>query len=213
MHASHLIALFSFALIACDGRGASVGPSSPRPGGPTADAGPGTDAGQADAGSTPDAGKIADDAGPTEVPASWSIQSGIAINGADLPTAARSAVAVYRAVAGGTPQLEIPLTDVDDFCGALIAGQCPADAAFDFRLIFSEPTAQRHEVGTELTAWLGDVPRDCRGAGLGFDTGYAVIEAVSLVPGGHVSVRFDLQQAFTGQSVSGTIVAPFCELP
>ncbi|NUP09737.1 MAG: hypothetical protein HOW73_27135 [Polyangiaceae bacterium] len=145
-------------------------------------------------------------AGP--VSASWDIDSNMNINGLSAEEAIASAVSRHQ-VFDGDDYLSVILTDVASFCEALQAGDCGTETHFriEIDLVGLEPGT--HEIGDGVvSAWTGDVPQSCAGAGLGAESGTVTFTTIDLGDGAVVEVDFDLQ--FLTGYATGTAVAPLC---
>jgi hypothetical protein len=154
-------------------------------------------------------GAAGEGGGPNTAPiASWDIVSDIQVNGHDLDSAVKSAVARH-AVIDGHDYLSVVLTDVPSFCAALQAGECGEDVHFRLELALTGVEPGTYLIGEdEVSAWFGDLTASCIGGGIGAEAGTVTFHAIDLAPGGSVELEFDL--SLFGGHAEGTVLAPLC---
>lgn len=147
--------------------------------------------------------------GPITTPvASWDIVSDIEVNGHDMNSAVKSAVARHQVI-DGKDYLSVTLTDVPAFCAALQAEDCGEDVHFRLELALVGVEPGVYSIGAEeVSAWFGDLTSSCIGGGVGADGGTVTFHTIDLGPGGSVALDFDV--TLFGGHTEGTVVAPLC---
>jgi hypothetical protein len=155
------------------------------------------------------AGSAGEGGGPVTAPvASWDIVSDIQVNGHDMDSAVKSAVARHEVI-DGHDYLSVILTDVPSFCSALQAGDCGQDVHFRLELALSGIEPGTYAIEEEaVSAWFGDLTASCIGGGIGAEGGTVTFHEIDLAPGGSVELEFDL--TLFGGHAEGTVVAPLC---
>lgn len=193
-------AAFAFLLGCADGASESSGS-----GASTAEGGAGADGGAGGTGGTDASGA----GGAMGTPAaSWDLSADFTVNGHSFAESIQSAVAFHQ-VFDGEDHLAVVVTDVPDFCAASTAGDCGSEPHFRLELNLTGLEPGSYEIADGVvSAWSGDVPASCQGAGFGADSGTVSFEHISVGEGGWVKVNFDLN-FLTGQT-AGSIVAPLC---
>jgi hypothetical protein len=161
-----------------------------------------------DASTPPDA--AADDAPVDAVTSAgtWRLTANIRVNGFTLQEGTRSAVATVDGT--GT---SVALTSVEGFCAARRAGQCPRDSNFMVTISVTGSAPGVYSIAAgQASVYQGDVTRDCRGGGIGADSGTVTLSRVDQTPGGSVALAVDVTFPFGGR-LTGTVEAPVCNVP
>lgn len=139
---------------------------------------------------------------------SWDIGSDLVINGHTAQDEVQSAAALHQVIEGDD-YLSVVLTDVEGYCQANAANECPGGPHFALIFSLNGIAPGTYDVTDGVAgALMGDVNASCLSGGLGAESGTITFSDITLGEGGGIKIEFDLQ-FLTGQ-VEGTATAPLC---
>jgi hypothetical protein len=139
---------------------------------------------------------------------SWDIGSDLIINGHAAQEEVKSAAALHQVI-DGDDYISVVLTDVEGYCSAKAANECPDGPHFALIFSLNGIAPGTYDVTDGVAgALMGDVNASCLSGGLGAESGTITFSDISLGEGGGVKIEFDLQ--FLTGHAEGTATAPLC---
>ncbi len=139
---------------------------------------------------------------------SWDIGSDLVINGHAAQDEVKSAAALHQVI-DGDDYVSVVLTDVEGYCQANAAQECPGGPHFALIFSLNGIAPGTYDVADGVAgALMGDVNASCLSGGLGAESGTITFSDITLGEGGGVEIEFDLQ--FLTGHAAGTATAPLC---